>query len=63
MHKKDVDNDKLIYAPLFGTAADTVSNTEMTGLIPSIVHDEFEADSYGDIEDYNADKYEPDLRK
>lgn len=55
MRKKDDFNDKLIFAPLFGTAADTVSNTEMTGLIPSIIRDEFEADSYEDIEDYRAD--------
>ncbi|MBQ3427901.1 MAG: hypothetical protein IJH37_12310 [Clostridia bacterium] len=33
---------------------DAVSSTEMTGLIPSIALDEFEADSYEAIEDYKA---------
>lgn len=53
-NKNDFDNDKLILTPLFGTASDTVSSTEMTGLIPSLVQNEFEEAAYEDIEDYKA---------
>ena len=62
MKKKDDFKDKLIFAPLFdqagdiGLSGDAVSSTEMTGLIPSLALDEFERDSYEDIEDdYQAD--------
>ena len=63
MNKKEEFDDELRFAPIFGLAGDiglagdAVSSTEMTGLIPSLAMDDFEADSYEDIEEgYRADE-------
>lgn len=62
MSKKEDFDDELRYAPIFGLAGDiglagdAVSSTEMTGLIPSLAMNDFEGDSYEDIENgYRAD--------
>lgn len=55
----DLDTEDIVAlgisaAPNGALSGDAVSSTEMTGLIPSIALDEFEADSYEAIEDYKA---------
>ena len=58
-NKKSPDTEELIMAGAYAAPnsilnGEAVTNTEMTGLIPTIPLDDFEADSYLDIEDYKA---------
>lgn len=50
--KKRIDNDKLIETLSFGLGSNAVSHNETTGLIPSRPLDEYELDSYHEINYY-----------
>lgn len=50
--KERINNDKIIDSFDFGIDSDVVSDTEVTGLIPSLPNDDYEIESYKNIDMY-----------
>lgn len=52
MNKKAINNEAVLHSLDFGLGDDAVSHTETTGLIPSAPVNQYELDSYKEIDEY-----------
>lgn len=52
MNKETIDNEAVLHSLDFGLGDDAVSHNETTGLIPSAPVNQYELDSYKEIDEY-----------
>ena len=52
MNKEKIDNEAVLHSLDFGLGDDAVSHTETTGLITSAPINQYELDSYKEIDEY-----------
>lgn len=60
MNKEKIDNNAVLKTLDFGLGDDAVSHTETTGLIPSGPVNQYELDSYKEIDEYQQTPIVPD---
>lgn len=54
-NNNDNNNDEILNSLDFGLEDDAVSHWETTGLIPALAEDDYETDSYKEIDEYRPD--------